>query len=115
MENNHNRDAAQNAAPQNDWRNAEDLVPTAASAINEFAEEETTEYIEDEEQQPFYALSDDDPDPDDEEDDDNDDEEEDEDEEEEDDERGDWGHIDPAESNSPFPDPNAPTAPGSAV
>ena len=28
---------------------------------------------------------------------------------------GDWGHIDPAESNDPFPDPNEPSAPGSAV
>eukprot|EP01136_Pigoraptor_vietnamica_P034059 Opistho-1_new@97608 len=114
MENNHNRDAAQNTAPQNDWRNAEDLVPTDASAINEFAEEEPTEYIEDAEEQPFYALSgNDDPDPDEEEEDDEEDD--DEENEEDDDERGDWGHIDPAESNSPFPDPNAPTAPGSAV
>lgn len=30
-------------------------------------------------------------------------------------EAGDWGHVDPAEGNSPFPDPNAPTSPGSAV
>ena len=46
------------------------------------------------------------------------DEEADEEEEENDDEEeqsGDWGHIDPAEGNSPFPDPNAPTSPGSAV
>lgn len=32
-----------------------------------------------------------------------------------DDEAGDWGHVDPAEGNSPFPDSNDPSGPGSAV
>lgn len=27
----------------------------------------------------------------------------------------DWGHVDPAEGNSPFPDSNDPSGPGSAV
>lgn len=44
-----------------------------------------------------------------------DDQEDDDDSEEEEEEAGDWGHVDPAESNSPFPDSNAPSAPGSAV
>ena len=43
------------------------------------------------------------------------DEEEEADTENEDETAGDWGHIDPAESNGPFPDPNEPSAPGSAV
>lgn len=33
----------------------------------------------------------------------------------EDDDAGDWGHVDPAEGNSPFPDPMDPSGPGSAV
>ena len=37
------------------------------------------------------------------------------DDEKEEEKSGDWGHVDPAESDSPFPNPNAPTAPGSAV
>lgn len=113
---NTNRDTAQNAAPQNDWRNAEDLVPTDASAINELADDQG-EYIEDAEERTIYALAqndDPDPDPDDEEDDDDEDDENDEDE-DEDDENRDWGHVDPAENNSPFPDSNEPSAPGFAI
>ncbi len=34
---------------------------------------------------------------------------------EDEDDKGDWGHVDPYENNGPFPDPNEPTAPGSAV
>ncbi|MCF6130885.1 hypothetical protein [Flavobacterium wongokense] len=34
---------------------------------------------------------------------------------EEEEEEGDWGHVDPAEGNSPFPDSNDPSGPGSAV
>ncbi len=45
--------------------------------------------------------------------DDDDDDNETEEEENEDDERGDWGHTDP--QDSPFPDSNDPTSPGSAV
>ncbi len=43
------------------------------------------------------------------------DENEDENEDEDEYEKGDWGHVDPAESNGPFPDSNAPGFPGSAV
>ncbi len=39
----------------------------------------------------------------------------DEEEDEEENDEGDWGHIDPAEGNSPFPDSNDPSGPGSAV
>lgn len=35
--------------------------------------------------------------------------------EDEEDDAGDWGHVDPNESNSPFPDSNDPSGPGSAV
>ena len=52
-----------------------------------------------------YAAATNDPDP----------KEEEEDNEEEEDTAGDWGHVDPAEGNGPFPDPNAPSSPGSAV
>ncbi len=38
-----------------------------------------------------------------------------EDEEEKEERTSDWGNVDPQTDNSPFPDPNAPTAPGSAV
>ena len=37
------------------------------------------------------------------------------DEEEKEERTSDWGNVDPQTDNSPFPDPNAPTAPGSAV
>jgi hypothetical protein len=43
------------------------------------------------------------------------DEDEDDDDTEDDDEAGDWGHVDPAEGNSPFPDDMDPSGPGSAV
>lgn len=50
----------------------------------------------------LYARTHDDPD-------------EEEEEDEDDDYIGDWGHTDPAEGNSPFPDPMDPSGPGSAV
>lgn len=102
-----NRDTAQNAAPQNDWRNAEtnESITEPTSQYDESGVNPTSYFAEDREEEPFYALASNvDPD-----------EEEDESDTEDDEEAGDWGHIDPAESNSPFPDPNAPTAPGSAV
>lgn len=80
------RDAAQNAAPQTDWQNAE--------TRNAQTDEETRRQM--------HAA-----DPDEEE-----DEKEDEDDE---DTKGDWGHVDPLEGNSPFPDPMDPAVPGSAV
>ena len=58
----------------------------------------------DESNEPIYAQQNiEDPDPKEEE------------EEDEEEEEGDWGHVDPAEGNSPFPDSNAPSGPGSAV
>ncbi len=75
---NTNRDTANNAAPQTDWRNAE---------------------RDDERLHAMQAT------PDDDDDDDN--------EEEEEEESKDWGHTDP--SDSPFPDSNDPSGPGSAV
>lgn len=45
----------------------------------------------------------------------NDEEDEDEDDEDDDEPRNDWGHTDPLDDNSPFPDSNDPSGPGSAV
>ena len=92
------RDPAATAAPQNDWQDAENN----ASPNDSFDAH-------------LHAMAGID-DPDSEEEEEEDDLEDNEDnEEEEEEESGDWGHIDPAESNSPFPDSNAPSAPGSAV
>lgn len=98
-----NRDTAQNAAPQNDWQDAKPIASVDESTTEE-NEPGDTRYGKADEH--LYAVnSNDDPDPDDADDNDDDD----------DDEAGDWGHVDPAESNSPFPDPNEPGFPGSAV
>lgn len=102
-------DTAITAAPQDNWQDAE----TNESGIqnNESRNAEPNRYDTDEEEVSVYAAGrNDDPDPDDEE-----EEEEEETKEDEDDEAGDWGHVDPAEGNSPFPDSNAPGFPGSAV
>lgn len=105
---NTNRDTAQDVAPQRDWRNDETnawLTETPDNQNEELLNAEpygTDGYDE----RLNAAASNDDPDPDDE------DEEE---TEEEEDENADWGHIDPAEGNSPFPDSNDPSGPGSAV
>lgn len=105
MENNHNRDEAQNANPQNEWQNAEtENAPLADPRQYSGADGDAIARTNEEVDERLYAA---DPD---EDDDDNDD-----DEKEDEDAAGDWGHVDPAEGNSPFPDPNAPTAPGSAV
>jgi hypothetical protein len=104
---NTNREAAFTDAPQH----AEESTES-----NEFY---TADYIaEDEEETSIYAMAANvDPNPDDDEDDDEDDEddEDDNDETEDEDDDADWGHIDPAEGNSPFPDSNDPSGPGSAV
>ena len=93
------RDPAATAAPQQDWQDAE-----------------TNPSVNDSFDAHIHAMAGiDASDQDEEEEDDVDDDDEDNDEEEEEEEAGDWGHIDPAESNSPFPDSNAPSAPGSAV
>ena len=82
---NNNRDKASDASPEKDWQNAQGNNNTRNT-----------------EDQRLYATERDKK----EDDDDNDDD---------DEKTGDWGHVDPAESNSPFPDSNDPTAPGSAV
>lgn len=120
---NTNRDTTQGVAPQNDWREDETnawLTDTSISRDNELTRMESTgDGAADEDNQQLYVSSgkdDPDRDDDDEEEDDDDDEEEDDDtEENEEDEDGDWGHVDPAEGNSPFPDSNDPSGPGSAV
>lgn len=102
---NTNRDIVYDAVPQDDWRNAES---TSHRNIIEDNEEYTIYEALDENDAPIYAQQNlDDPDPDDEDEDDEDDD--------EDEDRKDWGHIDPAEGNSPIPDPMDPSGPGSAV
>lgn len=99
------RENAQNAIPNNDLRNAEtNALPEEAitNAINEGFSGEASRYQNDEPEERIHAMASYD-DPDDDEDDDD------------DDDAGDWGHVDPAESNSPFPDSNDPSGPGSAV
>ena len=88
---------------QNDVQN-----PETESTISIEDNEERTFYQEVKENNTtFYASAN--------ENDSKDDEEEEDEEDDEEEESGDWGHVDPAESNGPFSDPNAPTAPGSAV
>lgn len=110
---NTNWETAQDAAPQNDWQNAETAITENTDAV------EAAQYdIEDGEEVTLYAAAGyTDPDPEEEEDeeDEDDEDEEEDDEEEEEEESGDWGHTDPAESNSPFPDSNEPSFPGSAI
>jgi hypothetical protein len=111
---NTNRDTAQNAAPKTDWRTDETnawLTETPHTENSEgFVAEPTSYFSEDREEVSIHAMAGiDAPDPD------PDDEEEEDDAEEEEDENADWGHIDPAEGNSPFPDSNDPSGPGSAV
>lgn len=126
------RDIANNANPQNDWRNAEtnnreskdfsdadapryeeksfdDRANFAASitseeinGIDRGTEERIPNRTDEPIDSPIYAASGT-PDPDED------------DEDEEEDDEGDWGHVDPAEGNSPFPDSNDPSGPGSAV
>lgn len=95
-----------NAAPQNDWRNDETnawLTDPSITQNNELRNAEAHRYGTVDTSRLNATTSNDDPD------------EEADTEENEDEERGDWGHVDPAESNSPFPDSNEPSAPGSAV
>jgi len=99
---NTNRDTAHDAAPQNEWLHADEPLQAVPLTPEEEAllDAETENYDDSPNE---YLFANDDPD------------DEDEDEEDEDDEKGDWGHVDPAEGNSPFPDPMDPAAPGSAV
>lgn len=104
MENNHNKDTAQNADPQDNWQNAEtEKAPLADPRQYSGADGDAIARTNEEVDERLYATAN------------NPDEDEDEEEEKDDDAAGDWGHVDPAESNGPFPDPNAPSAPGSAV
>jgi hypothetical protein len=102
---NTNRDTAQGTAPQNDWQDAEINMPLDATSNAQDTELHTAASRyganADSGKNMYASGNNDDPD---------DDEDEDEDEEE-----GDWGHVDPAEGNSPFPDNNDPSGPGSAV
>lgn len=91
------RDSAPKTDPQNDWQNAERNASTDADTRMDLLSVKATDETDDKRQ---YAT-------------DKDKEEEIKASEEE--ENGDWGHVDPAESNSPFPDSNEPSAPGSAV
>lgn len=104
-------DPAQNAAPQRDWREDETnawLTDTPNTENDELlnAEPYGTDGNDDEHIHAMAGI--DTPDPDDE-------DEDEEETEEEEDEDSDWGHVDPAEGNSPFPDSNDPSGPGSAV
>ena len=103
---NTNRDTATTAAPQNDWRNDETnaWLTDPSTQDNELRSAEAPRYGTVDTSRFNATTSNDDPD-----------EEEEADTENEDETAGDWGHIDPAESNGPFPDPNEPSAPGSAV
>lgn len=94
---------------ENDWQNAQYSAPAHETQANSHNDDlrsaEANGYgTEDTDDRHRYAVQNN-PDPDDEE----------EDDQEDDDFAGDWGHVDPAEGNSPFPDPNDPSGPGSAV
>ena len=109
---NTNRDTAQNAAPQHDWQDTESNAAVNDAATNNEPLSAPNRYIEEEDEQVYAMAGIDGPDPDEEDEEQDEDENEDGDDEEE---AGDWGHVDPAEGNSPFPDSNAPGFPGSAV
>ncbi len=102
---NTNRDTATHAAPQQDGQNAEKNVSVTADANTQNDARSSVEangYGMDATDDQRLSPK-------------NDTEDKEENEVEEDDEKGDWGHVDPAESNSPFPDSNDPSSPGSAV
>ncbi|MEO5776667.1 MAG: hypothetical protein ABIQ27_07160 [Flavobacterium sp.] len=112
---NTNWDSAQDAAPQNDWQDAETNASVSDAARDNDPISEVNRYSIAEDDEHIHAMSGiDAPDPDDEDEDEDDDNDNDDDN-DEDDEKGDWGHVDPAEGNSPFPDSNEPGFPGSAV
>ena len=111
---NTNKDTAQDAALQNDWQNAERNESQSADPSNtqnnDFRSAEASGYGTDEDaDDSLYATGDEDR-ANGELEDDNEDKDE-----SEDDGDGDWGSVDPAEDNSPFPDSNDPSGPGSAV
>jgi hypothetical protein len=104
---NTDRDTTQNAAPQNE---SQDAGTNANASENQNSGNRSTEPSRygteaNYDQRLNSTGSNDDPDEDEEE----------ETEEEREERSKDWGHVDPAEGNSPFPDSNDPTAPGSAV
>ena len=102
-----NRDTAQNASPQNDWQNA--VINAVVTNSSDTQGDEIRKTVSER-----YGLNDyfderlnameDKAEP-----------EENEEADTEEEEAGDWGHVDPADGNSPFPDTNEPSAPGSAV
>ncbi len=97
---NTNRETAAIAGPQYDWKHPE---------TNESYNTDHKNYIgDDEEELSIYAMANTiglKPEEEEDKDAENDEEE----------EEGDWGHVDPAEGNSPFPSSNDPSGPGSAV
>jgi hypothetical protein len=109
------RDAVGNAALQKDWQDDENIVPADASMINEFGEDDATGFEPVDESDQRYLAAGRDNDDEDDEDDEDDDEDDDDDDDEDEDDEGDWGHVDTGEGNSPFPDSNDPSGPGSAV
>ena len=106
------------------WEHADDATPNHEWNTNqtegdwqlaEYHADEASEMFspsDDQTTQPKYANGGDDDLSDDNQDDDAD---EDVNEDDEAEEPGDWGHTDPAEGHSPFPDPMDPSGPGSAV
>ena len=95
-------------APQNDWRNDEtnEWLSAPSTDDKELRSAEPPHYSTADERL-HTSASNDDPDEDEEDEVDANDEEE--------ETAGDWGHVDPAGGNSPFPDSNEPSSPGSAV
>lgn len=102
MENTH-RD---HDAPQTEWLYADEPLQAVPLTPEEEEMLATEDNGYDEAPGEYYFSTANDPD---------DEDDEDEDDEDEAEEARDWGHVDPAESNSPFPDPMDPAAPGSAV
>jgi hypothetical protein len=93
------RDPAQDTSPKKtDWHKAE---------LEEFIDDTSmnNSAMDDDYQSNRHEIQAANDDPEDEEEDDT----------EEEDNSGDWGHVDPAEGNSPFPDSKDPSGPGSAV
>ena len=110
-------DRDHDAAPQDNWQTDQENAFNDDAAItnNELQSAGAYSYDTDEDiNKSIYAIGLND-DPDDEDEDDDEDDEDNEDDEDEDDESGDWGHVDPAEGNSPIPDGMDPSGPGSAV
>lgn len=102
-------DNADDATPNQDW-NASQKEGEWQLAENDKEENDERFASDEDADDRFYASGGDDDD-----DENEDDEDVNEDDDADDDEPADWGHTDPAEGHSPFPDPMDPSGPGSAV